>query len=52
MTVNPVCQVCRREAGFKLVKSASGKRRLWKCKSCLERISVSFLAVKERKIYK
>lgn len=50
--IAPVCQVCRREVGFKLVASASRKRRLWKCKSCIEKKSVSFIAIKERRFFK
>lgn len=50
--IAPVCQVCRREAGFKLVSVSKGKRRIWKCKSCLERKSVSFISIKDRRIFK
>jgi len=49
--IAPVCQSCRREAGYKLVKITKGTRRIWKCKSCFERKSVSFIAIKDRRIY-
>jgi len=49
--IAPVCQVCRREVGFKLVPTANRKRRVWKCKSCLERKSVSFISIKDRRIF-
>jgi ribosomal protein L37AE/L43A len=49
--IAPVCQVCRREAGIKLVKVSKGTRRIWKCKSCLERKSVSFITIKDRRIF-
>jgi ribosomal protein L37AE/L43A len=50
MTEPPMCQVCRREKGVKLVFTARKRRRLWKCQSCLDHTSVSFLHIKPRTI--
>jgi ribosomal protein L37AE/L43A len=52
MALNPSCQSCRREAGIKQVLSANGKKRIWKCQSCIDRKSVSFLLVKHRSIHR
>jgi hypothetical protein len=52
MALNPSCQACRREAGIKQVLSVNGKKRIWKCQSCIDRKSVSFISVKDRRIHK
>ena len=41
-----VCSVCRLNQAVKLVYTANGKSRRWKCQSCLERKSVSFIRIK------
>ena len=44
MDSNPAaktCQSCRKFAADKRVLSENGKRRIWKCKTCLQRNNVS-----------
>jgi len=49
---NPLCQTCRLEAGYKKVPTANGKSFRWKCQSCLKWQTVSFMSIKDRRIFK
>jgi len=46
----PLCQTCQREAGIKKVLTANGKSKRWKCLSCINKVSVSFIKIKQRRI--
>jgi len=39
---SPICQTCRREPGYKFLLTDNKKGRRWKCKTCINRKSVSF----------
>jgi len=40
----PVCQSCRKAPAIKQVLTSNGgNRKLWKCKNCAERKSLSFI---------
>lgn len=41
-----VCSVCRLNQAVKLVFTANRKSRRWKCQSCLDRRTVSFIKIK------
>lgn len=44
--VRKMCQSCRLIPGSKYVRSDDGRRRMWKCMSCIGRKSRSFLGRK------
>jgi len=45
----PLCVVCRRIPASKRVPSENRRKMLWKCKSCIDHSSISFLYPEENK---
>lgn len=46
-TTQPLCMTCRRIPGARRVPSSNGRVMMWKCKSCIDHTSISFLHPKD-----
>jgi hypothetical protein len=46
----PLCQTCQREEAVKKVFTANKKSKRWKCLSCINKVSISFIKIKKRTI--
>jgi len=47
--IQPLCMTCRRIPGARRVPSSNGRVMMWKCRSCIDRTSMSFIYPDEKK---